>query len=99
MNKYIVAITTKFHPLANALRRYRVAIFVISFLGIYTFLIMQVNMLSSKEPDPATVNSQQQTTKRLTIDQGSIDRILELEEQNIDVRSLFEQARQNPFNE
>ncbi len=99
MNKYIGIITTKLGPLIEILRRYRVAVFIICFLGIYTFLVMQINVLSNREPDPATISSQQQTTKRLSIDQSSIDRILELEEQNIDVKTLFEQARQNPFNE
>lgn len=99
MNKYIEIITNKFRPIINVIKRYRITLFAICFLGIYTFLVVQINVLSSREPDPAAVSSQQQTTKRLTIDQGSIDRILELEEQNIDVRSLFEQARQNPFNE
>ena len=51
------------------------------------------------EPGADALSQQQQTVKQLRIDQNSIDSILELEEQNIDVRSLFKQARENPFNE
>lgn len=99
MKKDLDAILTKLRPLSNTFRRYRLTLFILTFLGTYTFLVVHINTLTNQEPDPAELASRKQVTKRLSIDQDSIDRILELEEQNIDVKALFEQARNNPFNE
>lgn len=99
MKKELEKITYKISPLIDAIKRYRITLFIVLFFGIYVFLVLQISSYTSQEPDPAALAAQQQVTKRLTIDQDSIDRILELEEQDIEVKTLFEQARQNPFNE
>lgn len=99
MKNSIQKITKSLQPLGNFLYRYRITLFIVSFVTLYGFLVIQINNFTNREPDPAAVTEKQQTIRRLKIDQDSIDRILELEEQNIDVKTLFEQARQNPFNE
>lgn len=99
MKKDLEKLLTQLRPLSVGFKRYRVTLFMLAFLGIYTFLVIHINALTNREPDPVELAARKQTTKRLTIDQDSIDRILELEEQNIEVKTLFEQARNNPFNE
>lgn len=92
-------ITNKLQPIIEYAKRYRVILFALFLLGMYGFLIYQISVLSQSEPDPTTVSESLSTVKRLQIDQESIDKVLELEEQNVEVKTLFQQARENPFNE
>jgi hypothetical protein len=39
------------------------------------------------------------TVQRPQIDERTVDRIQQLEDRNVEIRSLFEQARDNPFSE
>lgn len=95
--------TTKFKakiaPLVEAFRRYHVFLFIVTFLGIYTFLVIRISSLTQTEPVLGADTSESDTIKRLQVDQETIDKIQELEEQNIEVQSLFKQARNNPFSE
>lgn len=70
---------------------------VIAILLIYSFLVFRVSTLSQAEPDEATVAEKSNTIRRLKIDQNAVEKLEELEDQNIGVQSLFEEARDNPF--
>ena len=85
---------------ASALKKARVYatfIFIITVLLIYSFLVLRISVLSQAEPSEAEAAEQAVTVKRLKIDQNAIDKIEELEDQNIAVQSLFQAARDNPF--
>lgn len=99
MKNLIETITTRLLPITSSLRRHRVTIFIVTFLGIYVLLVMRINGFINDEPDQAALSGKLQTVQRLKVDQESVDRIQKLEEQNVDVKALFQQARQNPFNE
>lgn len=79
------------------LRRYAWFLFIVGTLLLYSFLVARISMLSDPKPDEQTVTEQMNTVKRLKIDQSSIDRIEQLKDQNIGVQALFEEARDNPF--
>jgi hypothetical protein len=79
------------------LQRYSAFIFIIAVLGVYSFLVFQIGQLSGNEPDDDSVNEQLKTAPRIKIDQDSINKIKQLEDQNIGVQSLFKTARDNPF--
>lgn len=81
----------------TVLQRYAWFLFIVGILLLYSFLVARISMLSDPKPDEAAVTEQMNTVKRLKIDQSSINRIEELEDQNIGVQSLFEAARDNPF--
>ena len=80
-------------------KRHNVTLFIVFFLGIYSLLIYQINIYINSEPSAQQLDEQISQSGKISIDQESIDRLLELEEQNIEVKTLFEQARDNPFNE
>lgn len=71
--------------------------FIIGVLCLYGFLIFRIGTLASHEPAEAAVTEQLNTLKRLKIDQTTIDKINQLEDQNVSVQSLFKSARDNPF--
>ena len=83
----------------NKIKKFMVPIFLVLVLSVNGFLIYRINQYSSQEPSPEQVSEQQNTIKRIVIDQESIDKILKLQERNIAVKSLFKDARQNPFKE
>jgi hypothetical protein len=81
------------------LQQYVLIIFIVFVLSIYGFLVFQIQHLSQAEPKADDLTAQLATTKRLRIDQPSIDKILQLQDQSVSVQSLFETARDNPFQE
>jgi hypothetical protein len=83
--------------LLKKVRQYATFSFIVAVLLIYSFLILRINVLTQSEPSDEVVNEQLNTVKRLKIDQDSINKIEQLEDQNIDVQSLFNKARDNPF--
>ncbi len=72
-------------------------IFIITILIVSAFLIFEINRLTSLEPSAEQLSTQQEVIKRPKIDQDTINKIEQLEDQNIAVQSLFNEARNNPF--
>ncbi|HET6863857.1 MAG TPA: hypothetical protein VFH37_01485 [Candidatus Saccharimonadales bacterium] len=63
----------------------------------YIFVVFKINRFANAEPDA----SQQVTITNSIpkIDKGAVDQIQSLEQNNTSVHTLFEQARNNPFQE
>lgn len=99
MKEDVAKITKPLKPLAKRVWSYRISIFIIAFLGAYIFLLTQVGNFINSEPSQEVVKEKLGNVQRLEIDQDSVDRILELEQQDVDVRTLFRQARESPFKE
>ena len=70
---------------------------VLIVLLVYIFVVFKINNLAKAEP------SSDQTTSAANlipkVNQKAISQIQALEQSNTQVRSLFEQARNNPFQE
>lgn len=86
-------------PILVLLKRYGAFIFVVLFLGIYLFLVQYIGNLIQAEPTQSAVDSSVKPVSRLKIDQNAVKQMTDLEAQNIEVKSLFDQARENPFTE
>lgn len=89
----------KIRPALQFVKRYVVFIFVIIILLIFGFFVFRINQFSQTEPDETAVQEKLQTVQRPKIDQAVIDKIQQLQDQNIQIQSLFDQARNNPFSE
>jgi hypothetical protein len=81
------------------LKKYSLFICILVVLGIYLFLVWQIRYLATLEPTSSDVINKVNELNTPKLDQDAIDKMLQLEEQNIEVRALFEKARQNPFQE
>lgn len=86
-------------PTVNWLRKYASFIFVLVFLGVYVFLVQYIGGLIQDEPSQAAIDSKLKPVNRLKVDEDALRQITDLESQNIEVKALFDQARQNPFTE
>lgn len=93
----IEELLTKVRPLIKVLLRYRVLIFAVTFLGVYAYLVQHIGTLIQTEPSLSSTESEVKPVSRLKIDQNSVDQMTQLESQNIQVRTLFDNARGNPF--
>lgn len=89
-------ITGELQKFTHSLYKHRIVIFVVAFFVSYGFLITRISSYTQQEPAASTT---EQAIKRLTIDKESIEKIEDLEDQNVQVRALFKDARQNPFSE
>jgi Na+-transporting methylmalonyl-CoA/oxaloacetate decarboxylase gamma subunit len=82
------------------LQKYAAFMFVIIFLCIYVFLVQRIGQLINSEASPqAVTETSTKPISRLKVDKAAAEQMLQLESQNIEVRTLFNQARQNPFTE
>jgi hypothetical protein len=99
MNIQLKDVLPKLKSLLYELKRYTVMIFILILVLIYGFLAFKIGSISQTEPNEADVAGQLEGTKQLQVDQDAIDKIQQLKDQNIAVQTLFESARDNPFQE
>lgn len=85
--------------LLASLLRYKTFIYIMLILGIYVFLIFRINTLNGREPSQDDVISKLETVPRPKIDQSIADKISDLQDNSSQIKSLFNDARNNPFQE
>jgi hypothetical protein len=79
--------------------RLRILLFLILLVVLYGFIAWRISTLANVQPDEAAVSSKLKTTSTPHIDQSVVDKIKQLEDNSVNVQTLFDQARQNPFRE
>jgi dephospho-CoA kinase len=65
----------------------------------YTFLVLRINSLSKAGPSEDAITEKLQSVKLPKIDKAIIDKIQQLQDNSVDVQTLFKNARDNPFQE
>ncbi|MGZ6004625.1 MAG: hypothetical protein ACXWLH_00580 [Candidatus Saccharimonadales bacterium] len=99
MNIDISKIIEKLTKGAAVIKRYRVITFVIFLALVYGFLVFRINSLSGQQPSDAEVSAKLKNLSSPRIDQSVVDKIQQLQDNSVQVKSLFNQARKNPFSE
>ncbi len=92
-------IPAKLRPLLQFLKKYFSFIVAIFALAVIGLLVFRINQLSRIEPDETAITEKLETVRRPKIDEAVVDKIEKLQDQNVQVQSLFDQARNNPFSE
>lgn len=102
MTKQITTDSLK-RPIMQMLRvvnRYRGITFFILLAILYGFIVWRINVLSTAPPSEADVKSAELTAAPSPkIDEASARAINNLKDNSVRVQALFEDARNNPFNE
>ncbi len=98
-NKYLTRLIEQLTKLWRIVRRYQVIIFIVFLALIYGFLIIRINSMSSQQPTDADLSAQLKGTQSPHIDQTVVDKIQQLQDNSVQVKTLFNQARKNPFSE
>lgn len=99
MNLDLKDIPAKLNQLSNRLKKYNVFIAVIFVLLMYGFLINQIRLLSTSQPTRTEVDSRLNELQTPRLDEEALSKIQQLQSENIEVKALFNQGRQNPFQE
>lgn len=77
----------------------RIVLFLLLLVGLYSFIGWRIATLANAEPDSAAIGLKTEKTSTPHIDQKVVDKVRQLEDNNVNVQTLFDQARQNPFRE
>lgn len=83
---------------ASKSARYAPVIIFVLIASVYGFVLMRITMLANAQPTGADVSSE---ISQLTphIDKNAAAQLENLEDNSVNVKSLFEEARNNPFGE
>jgi len=89
----------KFLPILRKLQRYVVLVVFLGVVAACSFLLLRIGTLVNSEPSEDAVDEKLQTVKRPRIDEDAAKKIQQLEDENVEIQALFQQARDNPFQE
>ncbi|HSX43702.1 MAG TPA: hypothetical protein VLE69_00160 [Candidatus Saccharimonadales bacterium] len=95
----IKSLISKATLLLQQMRQYLPLIFIVVLLGLYGFLVFQINSVTSAEPTDDAVTEKLQTVQRPKIDQSTVDKLQQLQDNSTEVQTLFKETRDNPFQE
>lgn len=76
--------------------RYAALLFFIGVAAVYGFILLQINSLSNAQPSDNAVS---QLNKAPHIDEKVVNQLYRLQDNSADVKTLFDEARNNPFSE
>ena len=88
----------KLRPFINFLKKDSVGIFLAIVAVVFGFLIWRIGNLAGAEPTQSALDEKLISVVRPKIDQDSINKINELQAQNVNIQSYFVD-RNNPFQE
>ena len=91
-------IKAQLQPLLRRLQQLRVLLFVVIVLAVYAFMGMRIASLRNQQPSSSAVSSATPTAQP-HIDQATVNKIKQLQDNSVSVQALFNQARQSPFQE
>ena len=78
---------------------YRSFIFFLFLTSLYGYIIWRINVLSSAPPTQAQLDSAQHNVERPKISDATINQLKSLQDNSVRVQTLFNNTRQNPFQE
>lgn len=90
-------LTGESSAIVHKLKRHSLVIFLVLVAGVYGFVLWRVNVLNSTEPTPDAITSQVKAAKLPHIDQSVVNQLETLRDNSVNVQTLFDQERNNPF--
>jgi len=93
------ALKPALRKIIGMLRPYVGLMMLVFFAIIYGYIILQINSLSDTPVDPSAVTEESKTTPTPQIDAAAVKQLETLKDNSVNVQTLFEQTRQNPFEE
>jgi len=87
----------KLLPVKTFIVRYAVVIFVVSVVGIFIYMTLSIARYANLEPTSSQAEDRKASLTAVRLDEKSITKIKELQDQNISIESLFDNGRANPF--
>ena len=79
------------------LRSYSLPLVLVFVAALYGFVLLRVQTLNNTQPSSDAVTSQVKAARVPHIDQDTIQQLQSLQDNSVSVQTLFDQARNNPF--
>lgn len=92
-------ILSELNIVEHVLGRYIVILFFLLVVGVYGYVLFRIGTLSSAQPSDADVSAEVKAAVVPHIDPNAVQQIQNLQDNNVSVQTLFNQARDNPFHE
>jgi hypothetical protein len=83
----------------SGLKKYSLIIFVVFVSVLYGFLLLRIDTLSNAQPSADSVSGQVKAASIPKISQTLVNQLKSLQDNSVNVKTLFNQARNNPFQE
>jgi len=83
----------------RGLGQYAVLLFILLLATVYGFVLLRVNVLNNAQPNEQAISEELKSLPTLHIDESVAKQLLTLRDNSVNVRSLFDNARGNPFQE
>ena len=83
--------------LAKKIATYRIFLFFLVIASLYGYILWRINVYSNAPASESEVSAK--TTAQPRIDPDTVKKIQSLQDNSVSVQSLFDTARQNPFQE
>jgi hypothetical protein len=81
----------------RGLSRYAGILFFVLVAATYGFVVLRINLLSNAQPSQSDIDAQVTSTSVPNIDPKIAEQLQKLEDNSVNVQTLFDQARNNPF--
>lgn len=95
----ITIIKDKISELTNRFRHLKLVLLLVVVALAYCFIVLRGVQLNHASLNKAKSTSQSNNISNPQIDPAIINKINQLQDNSVNVQSLFNQARQNPFQE
>lgn len=95
----LTSLTSAGAPIGAMLKRYAGVLFFLLFALVYAYMVLRINMLSNVQVDDSKVASQVNAAPVPRIDAQAAKQLQSLKDNSVNVQTLFEQNRTNPFQE
>lgn len=92
-------VTNKLNDALVFCQKHALLLGISAFGLLYGYIIIQVSAIANKVPDEAEVTKQVQAVPHPKIKKETAQKIEGLEDQNVNVQAIFNEARENPFSE
>lgn len=86
-------------PVKAFSEKYGTFLIISGVLILFGFVFYRIGYFNNLEPSEERIEEKLLTVQRPKIDKAVVEKLENLEQQNIQVQSLFNQARENPFRE
>ena len=81
------------------LSKYTVVMFLILLAATYGYVLFRISVLVNVQPSDADVTTQAKAAAVPHVDPTAVKQLESLQDNSVNVKSLFNQARSNPFHE
>lgn len=85
--------------LVRSTRKFAAVLIFLLFTAIYGYTIVQINSLSNPAVDQSTVTSESKALPTPRMDEAAAAKLQSLEDNSVNVQSLFDKSRTDPFSD